>query len=152
MKNQRGFSLVQGLVAMGILSGAMYLFMTGQKQISDELYSEKNKVYAEVMVNGLIQNLKNNLPAYARNYRGQQIFLPLSEQPASDIETKLSYAWKEDRLVPKDQCPTCPGRLGFSIMPVADASMRGLYQVVVLLTHPKVFGEQVRRYEFIVSE
>lgn len=126
MKN-KGIALVETIVATCIIGISAYFIIN-----STGLWSQKMKTIqtsgAEATISDIIvQSALAN---------GRTLQVDYSSRSAKEIlddlteNKKLPMAWTtQGKLLPVEQCPTCPGRYGFVVKPVPQ--YRGLYQVVI---------------------
>jgi len=126
--NQRGFSLVEILISLGILAGFAVVVIKSAGFI--------NKQAADVKVEShsgeVVSTIANKVLGYASSFQ-----VDFSDKNTEEIFQKagLPMAWDlngED--APIDQCEGCKGRYGIVVKPLTD--FNGLYKVTAILEHP----------------
>ena len=130
------------IVSTGIIAGLSQLFKAQQRL--------QAKTTEDRIISALIENIRANVHLY------QSSFLPADSKDANDrpivdvmLQT-LPVAFSDSIMLPADECPECPGRLGFVLQPMP--GMLSLYRVTLRVQHPLLFGRgNTREYRFIAS-
>lgn len=144
MKNQKGFSLFEVMVSVGVLGAVVYYFSGGTSFLS-----QKNKQLEELMImdryaNILYENIQSNTDVYQITYDPKEF---LDNSDPSKLKTYLPLAWDIKVLTDVNNCSHCPGRMGFIIVPLD--GYRGLYKLTIRATHPKV--PLFKDYTFLIN-
>lgn len=144
MRNQKGFSLVEVMVALGVLGVVVYYFSSGTSFLS-----QRNKQLEELMimdrhVNTLYENIQSNSDVYQITYDPKEFN---DNADPSKLKDYLPLAWDLKILTDKKNCEVCPGRMGYVIVPLD--GYRGLYKLTIRATHPKVQG--YKEYNFLIN-
>jgi type II secretory pathway pseudopilin PulG len=141
--NNRGFSIVENIVAVGIsvvamagiVSGLFYMKKMGGEAV---LRSTEEKEIIQV-----IENVRTGIDKYQVTYDTTEAV----REKLLALE-KLPGAWGPDKISFAKDCPSCPGRYGFIIQPYD--TYRGLYMVTVRISHND-WPEKYKDYQFVVS-
>lgn len=144
MKNQKGFTLVEVLIAGGILAAVVYWFAGGTTFLS-----KRNKQLEELMimerhVNALYENIQSNIDVYQVTYDPREFN---DNADPSKLKDYLPMAWDMKILTDVKNCKECPGRMGYVIVPLD--GYRGLYKLTIRATHPKV--PVFKDYSFLIN-
>ncbi|MFP5520665.1 MAG: type II secretion system protein [Bdellovibrionia bacterium] len=144
LNNSRGITLIENLVALGIL-GVVGLGITSS-MVFYKTRSIKTQVDAESIrqINNVIENIRPNLA-------NQQISFDLKSEDDIDNRLKaetLEMAWSIDFIGLAKDCKKCPGRFGYVITEVD--GYKGLFQVTLRFTHID-WGDNHRDYKVILS-
>lgn len=144
MKNQKGFTFPEVMIAIGILGALVYNFSGGSSFLS-----KKNKQLEELMamerhVNSLYENIQSNIDSYQITYNPREFY---SNSDPRKLNEYLPLAWDMKVLADVKGCGRCPGRMGFIIAPLD--GYRGLYKLTIRATHPKV--PNFKDYNFLIN-
>jgi len=143
ISSQKGLTIVEVLVALGILFIAVFSFMGGFVALSN--LTKKTSVTSayDKQINEICENIKAGVENYQINFN-------FKDNPDEDIlpVESLPMAWDVGIVAPKGECSWCQGAFGYTIRPTE--SMRGLYTVQIRFTH-KSWGASTREFSFIVS-
>lgn len=158
LKNNRGFTLIEALVGIGLLGIVMVVGTQGYEYVkrSQEKITTMNTT--ENRVSEIIQTVKANIsqqiisfPASLATTTSTSLTDP--EKVVADyIEDKLTslpMAWSTYTDSTTAECPTCPGKYGYVITSVPGYG--GLYNVTIRFTHTD-WGTTPKTYSFVVSQ
>lgn len=126
MKNQRGFSLIETMVAGAILATVGYGVYGGIDTINQKLNKSKLKVQASNKVVEIINTFSTSAS-----------YLQVDYSPSATFPTPLPVAWdlNGEKMLLKlcnDPCPL-KGRMGVIVTP---SSNKKLYYLKVRMEHP----------------
>jgi prepilin-type N-terminal cleavage/methylation domain-containing protein len=134
-RKNSGFTLVEILVGVSILGGAILAFVGSSNFLSKKNKDTQESIVISNYVNGLYNSIQSNLDLYQVTYDSKEFYGTTSPK---DLQDKLPIAWNSTMMVDKADCPLCPGRLGYIIEPVN--GYRGLFKLTIRVTHPKIVG------------
>lgn len=127
LKQPKGIALVETIIAAAII-GVSAFFIINSSGLWNQRIKKIQVSGAEVAISDII------IQSALANGRSLQV--DYTEKSAKEIlddlmeRKELPMAWtSQGRLLPAEQCPTCPGRYAFVVKPVPQ--YRGLYQVVI---------------------
>lgn len=134
MSSQSGLSIVEVLVAIGILAINMMALTTFWINTKTIIERAKTVGQRETLSTTIVQDIKAQVEGY-------QIFFdnsPAVESEALQIEN-LSMRWNGLSTVDKELCLNCKGKLGFLIQPYGlpgdDVTYRGMFRAVIKYQH-----------------
>jgi prepilin-type N-terminal cleavage/methylation domain-containing protein len=144
---QNGFSLIETMIAAGLLSifvtASTLIYMSIQKTTST---AQRNSV-ADIEVNNILDNIRTSVQNYQLNF----------DQSATNDNTlpvaSLPMAWDVGTVTTAALCPNCKGRYGFYIQPMMGAnglSFPGLNTVHVRISNTD-WPQKYQDYQFTVS-
>ena len=133
MKNEKGFTLVEVMVAAGVLAVVVYIFSGGTSFLAIRNKQLEELMIMERHVNALYENIQSNIDVYQVTYDPQEFN---ENADPSKLNKYLPLAWDMKILTSVDNCENCPGRMGYVIVPLD--GYRGLYKLIIRATHPKV--------------
>lgn len=142
MRNAKGFSLVEAMVAIGLVSLVGFSLAVGIHQFRTLVAKSQVSQVVDRQINDIVENIRPNINLY-------QIDYSISETERLDalaIE-KLPMAWDVGVMATAKSCPSCPGRYGYIIQPFS--GLPGLYMLTVRMTHRS--WEAFRDYTFVVT-
>jgi len=143
LQSNKGLTIVELLVATGILGFALVSFIGGFIALKN--ISQRTSVTStfDKQINEICGNIKAGIETYQINFNYKDN--TSSDQLPVD---QLPMAWDVDVVSTKNDCPWCQGAYGYTIQPLE--TMRGLYAVQVRFTH-KTWGANTRDFTFVVS-
>ena len=144
MKNQKGFSLVEVLVASGVMGALIYVFGSGSAFLSSKNKNLEELMLMERHVNSLYENIQSNIDVYQITYDPTNFN---NNADPTKIAKYLPIAWDMKKLTTVSSCKSCPGRMGFIIVPLQ--GYRGLYKLTIRVTHPKI--PNFKDYSFLIN-
>lgn len=152
IRNNRGFSLIESLVAMAIFSIVVVGAYYGVENISkmSEQVSSVNTLNNRV--SEIIENLRmtiNQQIIYFPDAGDTQESYDTAIEALLDSNDDLPMAWSLESEGPVAQCTNCKGRYGYVISQVPGQG--NLYQVKIKFTHTE-WGNLNRTYEFLVTK
>lgn len=150
LKNQRGFGMIEVLISFAILGAGMYTIMEGLDYIENKKNASNKDVALESMLSSVVESIRSNIIMEKVDFQASQTWLNNSTHQA--IKDSLKMCWNADGLIPIENYPNCPGRMGYVVSPMKTGNLefRGLYQVTIRLTHDEQFPGRSREYQFIV--
>ncbi|MBS1971605.1 MAG: prepilin-type N-terminal cleavage/methylation domain-containing protein [Bdellovibrionales bacterium] len=120
--NQKGFTILEVLVALAMIVTVGSLFSLGFLNYQAIHLKAVNSSIVMKQINNLVESIRPNLQAYQINFDS-------NTQLSAD---NLPMAWNKDYIGRVEDCPDCPGRLGYTIQPTTQS---GLFLVNVMVTH-----------------
>lgn len=147
-----GFTLVEGIVAAGIMALGAYVVMYGVSKLQMGLTNVKEVAGRELEVNNVIENLRSNINLFQVNYNftESQVSQMSETDLALDVR-KLPLAYNELGIFEASACPDCTGKLGYVVQPVS--GRQGLYQVTVRIMDRRAKSlEDYQDYVFVVAQ
>jgi prepilin-type N-terminal cleavage/methylation domain-containing protein len=145
-RNQKGFTLIEVMLALGILVVGIYLTVEGVNQIDNSAKTSRLLSSTDRTVNAIADNIRTSLGSYQITY-GTSI----TPDKLLDI-SKLPMAWGPGVISAVSACTAtknCPlGRYGFVITPMP--SFSGLYSVTLRMTNPE-WKDSYRDYNFVAT-
>lgn len=150
LKNQRGFSLIEAVVALGLFGAGIYGVFEGIDMIGSQKNKAYDKIDLEIILSSTLEEIRSNISLEKIDFQAKSEFLDLSTY--SDVRDSLVMRWDKNGITTAAGCGGCKGRLGYVVTPykVGDLSFNGLYFVNVRVTHDDLFPNQFRQYKFIV--
>ena len=150
ISKQNGQSIVEALVGLGLISVVGLTFTGGMISLRNTTKSAVNLSATERQINDIAENIKSGVENYQVNYNYDDPGSAKNSGEALAVD-KLPMAWDNDKTLPRESCPNCPGTYGYIIQPLE--AYRGLYVVTLRMTHKDWIakGENFRDYSFVVS-
>lgn len=143
MRNNRGFSLVEVLVAIGLLgvgiAGLTSLIISEKKSIARNIAKRNMDLYYL----GLVEQIQSDMNSFQVSYFSTVTDLDNFLNPAT-----LPLGFDGQSVHPIASCPTCPAKIGVAAMP--HYIIRSNYHVKIRIVDPRFFTPY-RDFEFIVS-
>ncbi|MGI4993347.1 hypothetical protein ACRXCV_11990 [Halobacteriovorax sp. GFR7] len=143
--DNRGLSLAEIVVTAGLLGVLIYAFVGGQNVFRKANKKSRSQVVQYNIVHSLYRKISSNSALFQMNLNSDDF---LSMTSVQDLNEKLPLAWNDKLVTSVDECPSCPGRLGYVLIP--HPSYRGLLKLVIRVTH-RSYIEGFKDYEFIIS-
>lgn len=154
LDSRKGFSLLEIVVALGLLS----MGMVGVMRLSAFLSKGARHLVSVSTRDRLVQSLVSSIQANPKLYR-------VISEPVGSIDSagrlvterklsELALAWSKTYFGDSKNCTACPGRMGYVIQPVL--GVPGLFQISVRVTSREIFqgknGQGTSRdYRFLTS-
>jgi len=141
-------TLIEVAIAGIILGTVLSAFMSLIHYLGKSARTVRIMAAEDRMVASLVTNIRGNL----RNY--QASFEPVAasgSDPATEKALQsMPWAFSENDLVPATRCPTCPGRMGYVLQPLA--TMPGMFMVTMRIKHAELFGKDAtKQYRFVAT-
>lgn len=167
-RNQKGFSLIESMVAMAVLSIVVTAAYYGIENITKSSTQVTTLNTLNNRVSEIVENLRSTI--------NQQIIYFPQEVPCinansafscgtSDYDTTGAYdnaldslldtnddlpmGWSLQTEAPVNQCTNCPGRYGYVISQLPGQG--NLYKVKIKFTH-RDWGNISKNFEFLVTK
>lgn len=141
--SRTGFTVVEVLVALGLLMLGLVTFLGGFVTLSNITKTTAVSSTFDKQINEICSNIKAGIENYQVNFN----YKTSNDQDDLPVE-KLPMAWDIGVVAPRAECQWCQGAYGYSIRPLE--TMRGLYSVQIRFTH-KSWGTVPRDVSFVVS-
>lgn len=156
LKNNFGFGILEIMVSAGLVGVGLYVVMSGVDFLSDNKTAVDKNIEMEQMISGIVENVRSNIIMEKVDFAvdpttKENLFL-LNSTPQA-VKDSLKLRWTKEGIIPADQCPDCPGRIGYVVLPYKSGSitMRGIYKVTIRMTHDQMFPNQFKQFDFIVK-
>lgn len=145
MTNNRGFTIVESLIALGLVVLLGVIFSSALLSLNKTTNENLTSSTSERQLASIAENIRVGVEHYQVNFESQG-----NESEVLKLEN-LPMAWDSSRVLPRSECENCPGTFGFTVRPLDD--FRGLFLVTLRMTHKswKEKGEQYRDFNFVVS-
>ena len=138
--NKKGTTLAELLLASMILAvaaGAGYSSLNNFNTVKLRVVGSQARTD---ITSSLIENIKANISKYQANFNYTQSRSEEDDTLISNsvlAKDNLPFAWSTHFVGGVDECPTCAGRFGFIIQPVAE--QKYLYQVQIRVINEDLF-------------
>lgn len=136
--------MVEVMVAAGLLGGLIYYFSGGTSFLSSRNKNLEELMIMERHVNTLSDNIQSNIDVYQITYDPKEF--NANADPVK-LAKYLPLAWDLKILTDVKNCLSCPGRMGYIIVPLD--GYRGLYKLTIRVTHPKL--PKFKDYSFLIN-
>jgi prepilin-type N-terminal cleavage/methylation domain-containing protein len=144
---QRGFTLVEIMLAVAVLVVGAYLTAEGVNQMDSAAKDTRLLSSTERTINAIADNIRTSLGSYQITYDASVA----TKNKMLDV-AKLPMAWGPGLIVSVTTCTatkSCPiGRYGFLITPMPN--YRGLYSVTLRMTTPE-WKDAYREFTFLAT-
>ncbi len=144
MNDQKGFTLVGVLIASVIICtiafGATELIRVNAALLAK---TKQQREMARVIGN-VLNHVIENLASLQRTFETS-----VSTREALLREDRLPFAWDQSSVVPAEQCPTCPGRMGYIIEPLPGRP--SFSRLTIRITNAYLF-QGYRDYVYILAD
>ena len=149
--NQKGFGLLETMIGFAIMGIGTFLILQGLDYFDDSKTKVDKNISMENMLSNIIESVRVNIVLEKVDFKAEETFL--ANTNIADVKSSLKLCWVKDGIIPQNNYPNCPGKIGYVSVPlkVGTLTLRGLYKVTVRLTHDELFPGQFKQYEFIVK-
>lgn len=131
--NQKGMTLVEVLVAAAIVVIAFVGVTSFVLAVKGKTHSLLISRSSSIQTQRLVQMLMSDPKLFRVN------FDPSESSTCEVLRTsELPLAWDSENIYAVDECPTCAGRIGYTIQPFPIPIFRGLYVVTFRIGHPEI--------------
>lgn len=142
MMNQKGFSLVETLVAVALVALVGFSLVVGIHHFRTIVSNAQLSQTIDRQIMDVVENIRPNINLYQIDYT-----LSEAERMATLNPDRLPMAWDIGILARARDCDYCAGRYGYVIQPYP--VYPGLYLLTVRLTHRS--WDSYRDYTFLVT-
>ncbi len=151
IKNQQGFGILETMIGFAIMGVGTYLILQGLDMFDSSKGRVDKSINLENTLSNIVESVKSNIILEKIDFQADTNFL--SKSTYQEVKDSLKLCWVKDGVIPLDNYPNCPGRLGYVVTPlkVGTLTLRGLYRVTVRLTHDEIYAGRFKQYEFIVK-
>lgn len=129
--NQRGASLIEVIVAFGILaivtSSTSFMVLQLKKRVQQVITKRSSSIQFENLANAILANPK----LFKVN------FDPSEAAMCASLATALPLAWDKTAVYDVANCSWCKGRIGYVIQPLPISTIRGVYLATFRVYHPE---------------
>lgn len=149
--NQKGFGLLETMIGFAIMGVGTFLILQGLDMFDDSKVRADKSINLENTLSNVLESVKANIILEKIDFQAEEAFFVHTTYQA--VKDNLKLCWVKDGVIPLENYPTCPGRIGYVVTPlkVGTLSLRGLYKVVIRLTHDELYPGSFKQYEFIVK-
>lgn len=150
IKNSKGFSIIEAVVAMGILGVASYGVLEGLDQINSSKTKAVNQMNLEVTLSAIVDEVRSNIAREKIDFKAYENFINLSNY--EEVRESLYMRWNKSGVMTQDACSSCKGRIGYVVTPykVGSLTYKGLYEITIRVTHDELFQNRFKQFNFIV--
>lgn len=148
---EKGFGFLEVMIAISILGVGSFFVLEGYDMLTNSKVKIDKKLSNEITLSNIIESVRSNIIFEKVDFKAETTFL--GNSGFEEVQTSLKLCLVNNGLIPLDNYPTCPGRLGYVVAPlkVGTLTLRGLYKVTIRLTHTQLFPGTFKQYEFIVK-
>lgn len=143
MKNQSGFSLVETMVALGLVVLVGFILISGVHRFNQMARNAQLASVVDRQIKDIVENIRPNINLYQIDYS-----LTMDERLQRLERQTLPMAWDMGVVAEAAVCPACAGRFGYVIHPFP--AVPGLFLLTVRMTH-SAWGDAHRDYSFLVT-
>ena len=147
--NEKGFSLLEVIVAMAIVMGTSFAVMKGFDSLNvlKSISNEKSSIESILM--SQLDEIRSNIVNEKIDFKADAF---LSLNTFETVNTSLVMRWNQNGIYKASDCTQCKGRIGYVIEPykVGTLVFRGLFLVTIRVTHSEIFKNRYRQYSYIV--
>ncbi|MBI1860814.1 MAG: prepilin-type N-terminal cleavage/methylation domain-containing protein [Deltaproteobacteria bacterium] len=147
--NQRGQSILEVLVAMGLLAIGVMAFAFSSKLTTTGIRNVASVSARDRAVSTLILNIRSNPKLYQVTNVPVGTLAPNGKLVSENLLSNLPLAWSKNFVGPVDQCVSCAGRMGYVIQPVD--TLPGMFQITVRVTSSDLYSGARRDYQFLAT-
>lgn len=149
--NQKGMGLLEVLVGISIASVGGFIILNGIDYLGNKKAVVDKNANLENMISGIIGSIRSNIMMEKIDFEPEEF---LQHTTYDAVEKSLNLCWVNDGMLPLENYPTCPGKIGYVVTPfkVGTMEFRGLYKVTLRMTHRELLPNQFREYVFIVKD
>lgn len=136
LKNQKGFSLAELMVAAGILGVITYIIINSTSIMQKGTTHTKLQRQAKDIVNEMINTFTTTASTLQVDY---------SANPTFPAELPIAWGTSMERKLVSECGNPCPlkGRMGVMLIPTAN---KKIYQMKIRITHPEFKSAKVYSY------
>lgn len=149
--NAAGIGLVEVMLGFGLIGAGAFVILNGVDFISEKKSIVDRRASMEGGVRGLVESIRANIAMEKVDFNGEDF---LSKTTLPEVTEQLKLCWYKDGIIPIEQFPNCPGRIGYVIttLKTGPLDLRGLYKVTIRLTHSELIPGEFKQYEFVVKD
>lgn len=142
--NQKGFTIIESLVALALLAIVMGISFSSIQQVRNLSSQVSTSESSEKQVLQIIENVRSNMNTFKATYEYY------TDEKSEELlaQNKLSMAWDKNILTTVANCQSCKGRYGYVLQPYE--KYRGLFILTLKITHEN-WGANSKKYKFLVS-
>ena len=148
LKNNRGVSLIEVVISMGIVGVAVTLYIGANRSTSDLASRAETQTVLQKNIVNYVESISSDVGFYQVNYNNQEDFDNINDP--DQLMDILPIAWNKNIIASVEECPTCRGRMGYSISPL-EGQYRGLFTLRFKVLHPDLNGGNVLEYVYLIN-
>lgn len=143
--DQRGFTMMEILVVSGLIVVVIFSLTTSLRMSQQFLGQVRGKRNRDRVVSSTLKNVVENIALFQKNFNMGDDWAESLLDPKA-----LPIPWDDNSVYNSlQECPTCPGRMGFVIQPVV--GMPGLNRLRIRVTHSTLIQGYLD-YVYILSD
>jgi hypothetical protein len=148
IKNDSGFSIIEAVVALGIIGIGAYGLLEGLDSITSSKTKVDESIGLEIILAAVVDEVRSNITREKVDFKAHENFLSLTN--IDDVKDSLKMGWNKNGI--QVDCINCAGKFGYVVSPykVGTLLYRGLFEVSIRVTHDKLFPNRFKQYRFIV--
>jgi hypothetical protein len=134
-------------MTVSVLGAASYLGMQGLSSINSVKKQSTRGNSLQNTIYSVVNEIQSNVSIHKVSFDPSEF---LKTTDPVKLRESLPLSWDDDVIIFRDQCPQCPGRLGYVIYPIG-SDYKGLWKVTLRVTHDVMFKDSYQDYSFIIS-
>ena len=149
IKSQKGFSLLEVMIAMALLIGVSAAVLQGFDSLNFLKERSEQGSSIESILSSQLDEIRANIANEKIDFKAED-FLNLTD--LDDVKDSLIMRWNNNGVFQAADCPHCKGRIGYVIEPYKIGSLlfRGLLSVTIRVTHDELLSGRFSQYTYIV--
>lgn len=150
-KSEKGVGMVEVLMGFALAGVGAFIILNAVDYLGEKKSIVDKNASMENLLTGLMESIRSNIVMEKVDFEADEF---LNHTTYEAVEESLKLCWVNDGLLPKEEYPDCPGKIGYVVTPMKAGNMefRGLFKVTIRLTHKELFPGQFKQYEFIVKD
>lgn len=151
IRSQKGLGMVEVLMGFALAGVGAFIILNAVDFLGEKKAIVDKSATMENLMTGLMESVRSNIAMEKVDFQSEDF---LNHTTYEAVENSLKLCWVNDGIIPVEEYPGCPGKLGYVVAPMKAGNMefRGLYKVTVRLTHKELFPGQFKQYDFIVKD
>ena len=149
--SQKGMGMVEVLMGFALAGVGAFIVLNAVDFLGDKKAVIDKNASMENIITGVMETVRSNIAMEKIDFAPEGF---LNNTTYEAVEKSLKLCWVNDGIIPLEEYPGCPGKIGYVVAPMKAGTMefRGLYKVTVRVTHKELLPNQFKQYEFIVKD